>query len=247
MKIERIKKTGKAIWWAHGAVGKVLSIVTWGIIIAAVIGLPFGITRIAKADEMISSNIFLGESFELHDGNYLVTVNSARTTDEIHVMSATGIETTQAGHYAEISITVTQAPDSQLKPHAFDEDDFKLKGHTGVYLPLNDIAGLVGWDMLDVHWDKRENGFVIASADITTAKAVTDYRFVGHEISPGKTANIMVNIPISNKNCSVETSLMVLEIDFFVGGLFSQKRVGADVILLPRPEGLEASQNSELS
>ena len=227
-----------SIWNWHGHIGKALSIFMAALLAAALIGIVTGTTKCREANEIVYTNIFLNESFELHNSNYEVSILSALTKEEITIENKKGSPESLSGHYVDVEIKISQKPESEMKAHTFDRDDFKLKGHTGVYLPLNDIASIVGWDMVDFHWDKKDNGFVISSADIKTRESVNDYTYVGKTISPGMELNFHIYLPVSNKAYSVETSLMVLEIDFYWGGAWSEERRGEDVILLPRPGNL---------
>ena len=235
--MEKAKRFFKALWTAHGAIGKTLTILCCAVVASGLtVGLITGTTKCAKANDVVYTNFFLGEECELHDGNYVVTVTSAETKEEINVLSKSGAQERLTGHYADIGLTIYQKEESKEQAHTFDRDDFKLKDHTGVYLPLNDIGSIVDWNMIDIHIDNKSNGFVISSADITTQKAVNDFQYVGKAISPGQSVSFHVFIPISNPECFVETSLMVLEVDFIVGGI--GKQAGQDIILKTRPANL---------
>ena len=238
-----MKRFLKAVWNWHGWIGKFFTIFCVACLIAGVVGLAFGFTKCKQHDEIIYTNIFLNEKFDLHNSNYEVTVLEAKTIDQTTILNKKGDKEKLSGHFVDATIKIFQKSDSKEKIHKFDRNDFKLKGHTGVYLPLNDIASIVGWDMIDLHWDKRDNGFVISSADISTEKAIADYTYVGKAISPGEEINFHVFLPISNKNYNVETSVMILEFDFLFGGIWSERKRGEDVILLPRPDNLKAQKH----
>lgn len=228
----------KRLWHWHGIIGKLLTGFVIACFVGGLVGLALGITKCKQADEIVYTNIFLNEKFELHNSNYEVVVSSASTKDNIIIINKKGESEQISGHFLDTEIKIDQKPQSTEKPHTIDEDDFKLKGHTGVYLPLNDIASLVGWDMIDCHWDKKDNGFVISSANIKTKNAYSDYSYIGKTISPGEEVQLHVYLPITNKECNVETSIMILEIDFFIGGVRNEKNRGEDVILQNRPTSL---------
>lgn len=239
-----MKKFALKLWNLHGWIGKCLTFSCVVCFALAIIGLIFGLTKCKQTGEIIYTNIFLNESFNLHDGNYEVTILSASTKDEIEIKNKKDEKEIIAGHFVDAEIEIYQKIHSKEKKHTFDRNDFKLKGHTGVYLPLNDIASIVGWDMIDYHWDKKDNGFVVSSADISTQKAISDYSYIGKSISAGEKLTFHVFLPISDKTYNVETSIMILEIDFFWGGYWSEKKRGEDVILLNRPENLAPSQTN---
>ena len=231
----------KTVWNWHGWIGKFFTIFCVTCLISGLTGLALGITQWKRRDDIIYTNIFLNEKFNLHDSNYEVTVIDAKTEKQITITNRQGNEELIDGHFVDAKVKIFQNIESKEKTHKFDRDDFKLKGHTGVYLPLSDIASIVGWDMIDCHWDKKDNGYVVSSADISTEKAVADYRYIGETISPGEEKIFHVYLPISNSNCNVETSVMILEFDFLFGGLWNERKRGEDVILLPRPGNLSKS------
>lgn len=228
----------KKIFDWNEMVGKIIHITGGVLIICGLVGLCFGITRCHKNDEVIETNIFLNEEFQLHDSNYTVIVNQACTVEEAQIKDKKGNDVNINGHFAYITLSISQNADSNMKPHTFDRDDFKIKAHTGVYLPLNDIGSILGWDLIDCHYDQKDNGFVISSADIKTAKSENDFNYIGKSISPGQTLDISIYIPISNKNVMVETSIIVFEIDFMFGGYFNSKKLGEDIILKQRPNSM---------
>lgn len=145
----------KIAWNWHGWIGKFLTTFCVLCLVAGTIGLVSGLTKCKERDELIYTNIFLNEKFGLHNSNYEVTVLEARTKEQALIINKSGEKETIAGHFVDATVTIFQKPESKEKTHEFDRDDFKLKGHTGVYLPLSDIASIVGWDMIDIHWDKK--------------------------------------------------------------------------------------------
>ena len=232
------KQAIKAFWAAHQGIGKFLTCLCLALAAVGFVGLAFGTTRCATRDETFTTNVFLDEQFSVHDDDYVARVNSAKTISKAEIINSAGEKETISGHFAEIDFEIFQKEGSTQKPHAFDQNDFKLKDHTGVYLPLNDIGAAIGWDLLDVRWDKKDDGLVISSADIQTKEALNDFSFVGQTIAPGKEMRFHVFLPISDSKVTVENSLLVLEVDFFTGGMINKWKAGADVILLPRPESL---------
>ena len=226
------------VWNWHGWIGKVLTCFCVGALLAGLLGLALGVTKCKKDDEVIYTNTFLGETVELHDSNYLVTVNNAQTFEEITIKNKKDQDQTLNGHFIKVVLTISQDLDSIFKTHKFDADDFKLKSHTGVYIPLNDIGSLVGWDMIDYHWDQAKNGFLISSAKFSTKKAVKDYSLIKGNISPGESKDLTIYFSM-DKQYDVENQIMVLEVDLRFSWNSNSRDRGEDIILLPRPENLK--------
>lgn len=106
-----------------------------------------------------------------------------------------------------------------------DTNDFKLRNHSGVYLPLNDIMSLFDIDAVDVHIDTDENGFVMSDAEFSNKKAVKDFSWVGIVLTNGETVNITMFFEMK-EGYQVEKALMLLEVD-----LYATKK-GEDIVLL---------------
>ena len=226
----------------HQTIGKVIdSILLISVTTSVVIGLLFGLKMCKKSNELIYSNTFLGEEVLLHDSNYSVVAISSFSLYNIYTIDKNGNQVYRAGHFICVNTEITQLENSSIKPHTFDRNDFKLKDHTGVYIPANEIANMVGWDMIDYHWDQTKNGFVISSADFQTRKSIKDYNYIGKTIKPGSSFSFAIFFEMDQKY-NVENEIMVMEIDFFVGGYYSSKKVGEDIILLNRPDNLKANE-----
>lgn len=237
-----MKNFWKKVWIGYGIIGKLCTCFVIVVAIAAIIGIPLGITRCQKNDEVYYTNIFLGEEFELHDGNYSVIAKSAYTKESIEIIDKNGESNQKEGNFVCIDFFLFQKEESKQKDHKIDSNDFKLKDHTGVHVPASDIAGLVGWDMVDYKWDQAKNGFVVSSAEFNTRNSIKDYSYIGKEISAGKSLEFTIYFEMDAKY-KVESEIMVLEVDFFVSWNTSSKRMGEDVILLPRPENLPEEGN----
>ena len=204
----------------------------------ALIGIPLGITKCQKTDEVVYTNIFLNEEFSLHDDNYLAVVNRAWSSDLVETIDNKGNKNQLNGHYICVDFSISQKDDSVLKGHKFDDNDFKLKDHTGIHVPTKDIARMLGWNMFDFKWDQANNGFVVSSADFETKKSIKDYSYIDKEINAGEQLDFVIFFEMPSK-FTVENDLMVLEVDFYTSINNSKKRMGEDIILLPRPINLQ--------
>ena len=91
--------------------------------------------------------------------------------------------------------------------------------------------GAIGWDAIDLHIDDKNGGHVMSSTSFQTTKAYKDYSYYEQQISIEQaTYNIVFSLADKVK---VESDLIVLEVDFYVGN--TQLRKGSDIILLPKP------------
>lgn len=129
-----------------------------------------------------------------------------------------------------------QNDSSQLKSHKIDKNDFKIKDHTGVYVPLNEIMGAVGWDAIDVHFDDADGGHVMSSTQFKTTTLYKDFNYIDLQMIPGTeyTFNLYFK---TTKFIDACNELIVLEVDFY--NLSNGYRRGTDIILLSRPENLK--------
>lgn len=231
-----MKNFFKTIFDIHSKIGKICTSICISVGVAALIGLPLGLTKCAKRDETVSTNYFLCEDVPLHSNNYTITVTDVYSTNSIIILNKDNSEEQKDGHYLAIDITIAQDIDSSLKTHKFDVNDFKIKDHTGVYLPLNDIMGAVGWDAIDVHIDSTDGGFVMSSTSFSTVSAEKDYHYINKTISAGESISFTLFFyPL--KGLNPESDLIVLELDFYYTDV--SYRQGSDIILLKRPENLK--------
>lgn len=222
-------------WNIHGIIGKALDILIVSLFVFALIGIPLGFTYIIKANDVTYTNIFLNEEFNLHGSDYNACVNSAFSLEEIAILNKDEMVETKEGHFVGVNLSISQISESRFGEHVFDKDDFKLKDHTGVIIPMNDIAGMVGWNAIDIHYNPTDEGYVISSADFSTRNAVIDYNYIGKTINASQTVEFYVYFPMPS-NLLVENELMVLEIDLYSG--WWGEYVCVDVILLSRPGNL---------
>ena len=220
------------IWNIHGGIGKVLTMSCIALFIGALVGTLFGITRCSKRNDVVESNFFLKENVVLHDEEYEIYVDSAYTSDSIEVINKSGETKTKNGNFINIKIVIKQNLDSSLGAHSIDVNDFKLKNHTGVYVPLNDIMGAIGWDAIDIHIDDENGGYVMSSAEFSTIKCIKDYEYIDKQLKPGLKYEFTIHFE-TNNHLKVEEELMVLEVDLYCGS--NKHKKGVDIILLNSP------------
>lgn len=185
--------------------------------------------------KLIKLNIFLGDNVPIHNGNYIVNITNAYSTNYITIMDKKGNQVEKEGYFIAVELNITQNADSSLKKHIIDRNDFKLKNHTGVFVPLNDIMGAIGWDAIDVHIDEKDGVYVMSSTEFSTVSSIKDYHYVGKEITPGNEFMFVIYFELPF-DIQIGKDLVVLEIDFY----FSSKdyKKGTDIILLLRPDNL---------
>lgn len=180
--------------------------------------------------ETVEAKYFMNEMVEVHS-NFNVTVYYAKTVNSISILKKKNdVEKVDLiGNYIEVNLDITKHVDSTEDNHKLDTNDFKLRNHSGVYLPLSDILGLFDINALDVHIDTDENGFVMSSADFDNKNAVKDYTWVGTELINGETINLTLFFDMK-EGYEVEKDLMLLEIDLYYGKSGIKK--GEDIVLL---------------
>lgn len=212
----------------HQTIGKILTIICIAFVIVAIIGIPFGLTRCSKLDDTPDTNNFLYENISIHDDNYSVIVNNTYSANTITILDSNNQNIEMEGFFICVDITISQKENSTKKKHVIDSNDFKLKNHTGVYIPLNSIMGALGWDAIDIHFDEKDGGHVMSSTDFDTLNSVKDYNYIDKEMVAGASFDFIVYFKMLT-DIKVEENLTVLEIDFF------RTNRGTDVVLLPRP------------
>ena len=226
-----MKKILKSIFDIHSVVGKICTTSCIFAFAVALIGLIFGTTKIHKDNAVVETNYFLNENVMIHDGNFCVKVTTAYTSNQIEILTKDNDVEVKTGTFICVELLISQDGNSELSTHTLDANDFKLKDHTGVYVPLNDIMSMLDLDAIDVHFDSKDGGHVISSAEFSTKNAVKDYNYIDKEIEKEISYNFVIYFDLGN-NLRVEEELMVLEIDFFVGS--NDYKKGSDIILLSR-------------
>lgn len=196
--------------------------------ISSLIGIIFGVKSCKSNDtiETVEAKYFMNETVKVHN-NFDVKVYYAKTVESISYQKEKNSteKTTLIGNYIEVNLDITKSIDSDEKDHKLDINDFKLRNHSGVYLPLNDIMSLFDIDAVDVHIDTDEKGFVMSDAEFSNKKAVKDFSWVGIVLTNGETVNITMFFEMK-EGYQVEKALMLLEVD-----LYATKK-GEDIVLL---------------
>ena len=226
----------KNLFDIHSIIGKICTSLCVALAVCAVIGLVIGTTKIAQKNDVVETNYFLNEIVPVHDNNYELIINEVKNYNSITIKDKKGNEKVVEGYFICVNISISQNESSQLKSHKIDKDDFKIKDHTGVYVPLNDIMGAVGWDAIDVHFDDTDGGHVMSSTKFKTTTLYEDYNYIDFHLIPDTeyTFNLYFK---TTKFIDVSKELIVLEVDFYY---FSNGyRQGTDIILLSRPENLK--------
>ncbi len=216
----------------HSSIGKIFTTLCVALLITAIIGIFMGKTVIKKNDDIVETNHFLNESVPFHDNNYELKVNSAKNNSHISIKDKNGDMSEIDGQFICVNITISQRNDSKLKKHKIDTNDFKLKDHTGVYLPLNSIMGALGWDAIDVHIDDNENGHIMSSTTFSTTNVYDDYNYIGLDISSSDVFTFDLYFEM-DEFIDVTKELIVLEVDFFYTSADYKK--GTDIVLLNNP------------
>ena len=221
-KYEEVKKT---IQWC-------IYIILAGALVSTLLGVIFGF-KSCKSNatiETVEAKYFMNETVKVHD-NYEIKIYYAKTVDSISYQKEKNSteKITLTGNYIEVNLDITKNIDSTEKDHKLDVNDFKLRDHSGVYLPLNDIMSLFDINALDVHLDTDENGFVISEADFDNKNAIKDFSWVGTLLLNGETRNLTIFFEMK-EGYQVEKDLMLLEIDFYTGKSGIKK--GEDIVLL---------------
>lgn len=226
----------KAIWRWFSSLKKSVQLVIYVVLavaaISMLVGIFFGVKSCKSTDtiETVEAKYFMNETVVVHD-NYDVIVYYAKSVETIEYLKNKNDEekTVLQGNYIEVNLDISQKVDSTLKSHKLDANDFKLRDHSGVYLPLNDIMSLFDINAVDVHIDTDEKGFVRSTAKFNNKNAVKDYTWVGTELTSGETINVTLFFKMSEKY-KVEKDLMLLEVDLYTGWAGNKK--GEDIVLL---------------
>lgn len=225
----------KKLFNIHENIGKVFTTTTIAIVISICIGIVFNKIKINNYDDVVKTNFFLNEQIPLHNDNYTIIVHNVKNEEKIQVKDKNNNYQEVNGNIIAITISIYQNETSKLSSHKIDTNDFKLKNHTGVYVPLNSIMGAVGWDAIDLHIDEKNNGHVMSSTSFDTTNCYKDYTYINESISKGETLNFTVYFKMDSF-INIEKELTVLEIDFYTSSIDYRK--GVDIILLERPANL---------
>lgn len=173
--------------------------------------------------------VFLNEKTNLHN-EYLVSVSNVQMLNEIYLLKNKDDEEKSLVigkdcHYLEVVVEIEHQNIKKPKEtHNLDIDDFKIKDHTDVKIFKN------------IYITSVKDGFALSKTSFETEKALTDYSWVGKSIDAGNSETLILYFEF-DKTISVETTLMVLEIDFFWGGsVVNKTKKGTDIVLCYKSE-----------
>lgn len=230
-----MNKLFAGISWVQDHISKPIQIAIYIIVAAALLG---GIPLIIKSCneetdyETIQAN-FIGETVALHGDNYVIKVLDAATVEEIVIKEDVQFEDSiKEGHFIAVTISIIQLSDSELK-HCLDNNDFKLKDHTGTLVPLSDILSLIDVDSPNLRADSGDS--VDSNSSFSTRKTVKDYSWEGMEIKKEEEIIITVFFEM-DPALNVEDTIMIFEADFYAGT--GETRAATDVVLFERKSPL---------
>lgn len=225
-----MSKVGNAVKAGHRFIQWAIYGFIFAAFISTIVGLILG-TKSCSKDEKIEAKYFISDIVDLHD-EFNLEVKSARTVNSIDILKNKDAaeKTTIEGNFIAVEIELAQKTSSSKKSHVLDANDFKLKDHTGLYLPLNTLMGLVNIDAMDMYVQTDEEGFVKSDISFSTRKAVSDYTWIGKSVTT-QAMNIYIYFEMA-EGYTVENEIMLMEADFYVGG---GKNKGEDIVLA-RPQ-----------
>lgn len=205
----------------------IIYIVVGGALLCFLIGVIFGFKSCSNP-EVIEAKHFMTNNVEIHE-NFNIKVLSARTVSTISILKKENdtSKNIKNGNFIAIEVEISKNAGS-TKEHKLDINDFKLKDHTGVYLPLNDIMSFFNIDAVDLYVYTDENGFIISDVDFSTKKAIKDFTWVNKSVEE-EALSFTIYFEMK-ENYKVEEEIMVLEVDFYDGKYGIKK--GEDIILV---------------
>lgn len=227
-----MNKIVKIYNWISNYISKPIQTVVYIIIgVSFLVNIPLIVKNCnKKPDYNAADAYFINENVELHDGEYLLKVISTETVNNISVYDDNKkayIE--KDGRYLAVTLTIDKIKETESK--RFDVNDFKLKDHTGVYLPAQEIAMLIDVSAPQTYY--QCSGDIIQSdVKFTTRSAIKDY-WVGKLIEDFDEERITIYFK-APEGYKTDDIIMILEVDFYVGS--GEKQTGADIILFERPK-----------
>lgn len=230
-----MNKIVKIYNWISNYISKPIQTVVYIIIgVSFLVSIPLMVKNCnKKPDYNASDAYFINENVELHDGEYLLKVISTETVNNISVYDNNKkayIE--KDGRYLAVTLTIDKIKETELK--RLDVNDFKLKDHTGVYLPVQEIAMLIDVSVPQTYY-KCSRDIIQSDVKFTTRSAIKDY-WVGKPIEDFDEERITIYFK-APEGYKTDDIIMILEVDFYVGS--GEKQTGADIILFERPKSNE--------
>ncbi len=167
---------------------------------------------------------FLNERANLHD-EYIVSVRNVQFKDSIFILAHEG-DTAKSeligtrSRYVEVTVLLEHQNIANADDHLLDENDFKLKDHTGVKIK-------------NVTFLQSFRASAKSEIDFSTRKPIYDYTWMGSNIEAGTSKEITLYFEFP-KEFEMDKALMILETDFYYGGLVVDKKEGTDIVLINR-------------
>ena len=223
-----------SIEWFQNNISRLIQWIIYAVVIAGIItGLPTIIKSCnSEPDyETINAN-FIEEKAKLHGENFSIQVLDAITVSKITIKDEKSSEETieKEGNYVAVTVKIRQNSNS-TEAHTLDNNDFKLKDHTGTLVPIGDILDLIDVTAPDFRSDSGDS--INSNASFSTRKAIKDYTWVGTSISKEQATVITLYFEIDS-DLSVENTIMILEVDFYTG--FGETNSATDIVLFKRKE-----------
>ncbi len=168
---------------------------------------------------------FINEKINLHS-EYYVTILNVDDYDNIFVFkNKNDYEKSEligtSTHFVGMKILIQHQNVSFPKEnHKFDKNDFKLKDHTGVQIE-------------NINLFSKKNGFALSTKTFSTKQPIIDYSWYEKSVESGEEYEFTLYYEFP-KSYSVYDTIMVLEVDFFVGA--HNNRTGSDIVLAYREE-----------
>lgn len=213
-----------------------LKITVWAVVILGlVVGIAFGTIK-KESYIPAESCTFIGEPISMHLDEYEITVLSVSETDRISVLKdEDDVEKTeifQEGfHFVVVEVNIHRNQIENSKDVKLRSSDFKLKNHSGIFVPASELGDLLEYPIFDFYTD----GSAISDADFPTTNSITDFDWYDSSIDLEEDIVIDLYFQMTNEY-SVGSSIMVFEVDFFIG---SGDNKGIDIVLGYRGEDSE--------
>lgn len=231
-KVTCVNKFFKGIEWVQDNISKPLQWLIYAIVITSIFtSFPVIIKSCNKETnyETVNAN-FIGEQVSLHGDNFSVQVLDVTTESKISIKDNKDSEelTEKQGYYIAVTLEIKQGIGCK-EPHVLDDNDFKLKDHTGTIVPIGDILDCIDVTAPDFRADKGDS--INSNASFSTRKAIRDYTWIGLAIPEEKEIVITVYFEMDS-TLSVENTIMIIETDFYVGS--GEINSAADIVLFKR-------------
>ena len=173
---------------------------------------------------------FINEEVALHGEMYKIEVLHAEMQNSIYIKENenSDILTAKHGNFVSVTVCVTKCIDGEDN-HILDNNDFKLKDHTGTKIPMSQILDMIEITGFDVIVDKDDT--LISNSSFTTTKAIEDYTWIGRTILPNQRNIFTINFEVDS-DLNVKETIMIFEADFFIGS--GKKTAATDIVLFER-------------